>query len=133
MSRKPLFGLADGYIACTCDVTVQERRPVPELDVAALPVVAGWLFQVTPVSVQLALGETWKASIVLPVVAEDAFSFSVASVTEQPVGLVGRLNATSARPLRLVLRQRTVIVVAVPLLVVALVWSTQLSRLDVTD
>jgi hypothetical protein len=44
-------------MACTWLVTVQLLVPVPEVVVAAVPVVAGCVFHVTVVSLQLAPGE----------------------------------------------------------------------------
>jgi hypothetical protein len=46
-------------MVCTWLVTFQSRLPVPEATVAGLPLVAGWLAQVTPLSVQLPA--SWKA------------------------------------------------------------------------
>lgn len=41
-------------IACTCVVTSHEPYPATLVDVAALPVVAGWFVQVTVASAQVA-------------------------------------------------------------------------------
>ena len=59
---KPLF--EPEYCACTIEVTVQEVNELAAVEVTptALPVVAGWLFQVTPVSVQAP--PDWYAFIV---------------------------------------------------------------------
>ena len=65
--------------------------------VAAVPVVAGWLFHRTFASVQAAASGI--ACSVRPVLYDPAYSRSFASVTWQPDGIAGRLNRTSTRAL----------------------------------
>ena len=70
---------------------------MPEVVVTALPVVVGWFAHVTPPSVQEP--PSWRICSVRPPAADFAYMRSVALSTEQPVGIVGRLNRTSARRL----------------------------------
>src|SRR5260370_41248137 len=76
------------------DVTSQVLHPMPLMDVAAEPAVAGWLFHVTPVSVQAAASR--HASMVRVPVLAYAFSRREAAVTVQPFK-PGRLNETRVR------------------------------------
>ena len=62
---------------------------------AAVPVVAGWLLQFTPPSVQVAAsGSAW---IVRPAAYPPAYRRSVADCRTQPDGTVGAGKRTSAR------------------------------------
>lgn len=82
---------------------------------AATPVVAGWLFQVTPFSVQLAA--TCHACSVRPFDHEGEKMRNVADSTTQPAGgVAGRLKRTRARRLLLGPLDITLRIESVPLL-----------------
>jgi hypothetical protein len=131
LTRKPLFGLEDPYIAWTCEVTVHCRRPDPEVVVAAVPVEAGWLFHVAPASVQVAAGLIWKACKVRPESELAAVNLSVADVTEHPTGFDGSVKPTRARSFLLFL-ELTIRLVLPPAVEVGEFWSTYVSRSAVT-
>jgi hypothetical protein len=81
-----------------CAVTSHSRAPCPDGVVAAGPVAAGWLPQVTPVSLQAEA--TCSAWSVWPSFADDASIRSVAEATVvQPGGRAGSGKRTSAREL----------------------------------
>jgi hypothetical protein len=86
-------------MTCTCAVTAHSRYPLPEVVVAAAPVVWGWLFQVTPFSVHVP-ASGW-ARRVRPVVEETAYRRRVADSIAQPCGWVGSENRTRALKLSL--------------------------------
>lgn len=99
-TRKPNFEL--GYMAATWLVTVMDTVPFEVLvlvDDAAVPVVAGWLFQVAPLSVHEVAAR--KASMVRPLVPDLLVTVSVAEVTEHPAGTVGSVKFTRVRWLSL--------------------------------
>ena len=95
---------------------------MPLLVVAALPVVVGFVFQVTVFSDHDE--ETWAASSVRAALAADALTRRVAAVTLQPVGTAGSGNVISRRRLREPLRLCTDAVVLLPKLLLAFAWST---------
>ena len=96
-SRNPLF--VPEYIPWTSEVTFHCIQPALEgvLAVAAVPVVTGWLAQVTPPSVQAALARS--AWIVRPLLGEPLKTRSVAPVTVQPEPSAGSVKRMSARAL----------------------------------
>jgi hypothetical protein len=102
---------------------------VPEPVVAAAPVVAGWLLQLTELSDQDPASRS--ALIVRPEAAEAACSRSVADSTTQPCGFVGIEKRTTARRLLLGPFDMTLSVESVPLFEDALPWSIQLSAFAV--
>ena len=69
------------------------------------PVVAGWLFHRTPLSVHEVA--SWTACRVRPPAAAEAFNRSFASVTRQPAGTAGSAKCTSARRLACALLRTT--------------------------
>src|SRR5688572_15672753 len=85
------------YIAVTCAVTVHVRQPLFEPDgiSAAGPVVAGWLLQVTPISVHDPV--TRSAWMVRPLLGLSFHILNVADWTTQPVGTVPIGNRTTER------------------------------------
>src|SRR5688572_16045855 len=94
---------------------------------AGVPVVAGWLVHVTPFSVHAALLRT--TSSVRPETGDLLERRSVAPVTEQPAGTVGKENCASARVFRLGLFDVTLRTESVPLLADGAACSTQESAL----
>jgi hypothetical protein len=94
--RKPLF--APVYIARTWESTFHCLQPIPAAVVAAGPVVAGWLDQVTPSSVQLPVTRT--ACSVRPLAAETAKRRSVAVTSSHPYGAAGSGKRTRERAFR---------------------------------
>src|SRR5687768_2045286 len=77
--------------------TFHSRRPSPDSVAAAGPAESGWLFQVTPVSVQADVSRS--TSSVRPVVAEEEYRRRVAPISLHPGGGSGRVKWTSARKL----------------------------------
>jgi hypothetical protein len=101
-------------------VTFHSRYPVREAVVAEGPVDPGWLFQVTPFSVQVAVSRlAWR---VRPAAAAPAWTRSVAESSTHPSGTAGIGNPTRARRFPPDL-ERALSISAVPLLVEGLLWS----------
>jgi hypothetical protein len=86
---------------------------------------AGWLFQVTPVSVQLPASA--RACNVRPVFADAEYRRSVADSSMQPPGAGGSEKRTSARKLSVGPFDCTFRIESVPLLLELLFWSIQAS------
>src|SRR5688572_15438860 len=82
---------------CTCEVTVHSTYPEADAANAAVPIGAGWLVQVMPASDQAAASR--DASSVRPILEEDAYSRSLASVTWHPDGTAGNEKRTTERAL----------------------------------
>ena len=83
--RKPYSWLAS-YAACSCAVTFHVRQPVPDGDVANVPLLPGWLLQLTAVSLNSPVSR--YARSVRPLMAPLENIRSVADCTTQPGGTV---------------------------------------------
>ena len=120
------------YWARTWELTSHVIHPALPGVVAltAAPVVVGWLFQFTPGSVQVELA--CRTSIVRGPTGDLLYRRSVAPVTLQPLGTVGRVNSTTARVLELPDLPVTLRTLSPPLLLVGDPWFTQESNVALT-